>query len=123
MIYLIRFGGHPLLYERILIDENADTPPLTPLNDREIYTTIADLEEYASIVKDPGDFTPITLSEIKNGRFSIEAMRTIKHCVDIYGWEFLALVSGRLDKKNHIVLSFGGGEKLWTNSMGFGEPI
>lgn len=123
MIYLIRFVGHPLLYERELIDADADNPPFIPLNDGEIYTTVADIEEYASIVKNPDEYTHVTLRDIKEGKFSIDAMRTIKHCVNVYGWEFLALVSGRLDKKNHIVLSFGGGEKLWTNSIGFGEPI
>lgn len=124
MIYKIRFGDQPLLYDRELISDD-DVPPMAPLNAGEIYTTAGDIEEFASIVKSAEGYIRVTSEDIQNERFDLSAMRTVKHTVNIYGWEFLALYSTNRKAAygGWIRLSFGGGEKLWTTEIGFGEPI
>jgi len=120
MIYLLDFTKQPTgMYNRSPYGEVFTLSPAYG----QILITNPDLEAFATISNNASaeDFFTVTIEDINVGRTSIDAMRHIKHLVLIYGWELSALM--RRVHMGCFEMSFGGGERLWANSFGMGEPV
>ena len=125
MIYLIDFNGCSRgWYNRSEIQVSHVNGRLVQFTDGQIlWDGDPDLEAFATIAEpqELANFVPVRIDDVQAGRFSVEAMKRLKHYILIENtWVLLALC-----KKVHadcFELSFGGGQRLWTHGFGMGEP-
>jgi hypothetical protein len=127
-LYLLDFTGCSKgMYKRTEVKVpimSARNARIISFTDKQVLTTEPDLEAFATLASttELPNFVTIRVDDVHAGRISIDAMKNLKHYVLIDGtWILAALI-----KKVHVdcfELSYGGGERIWANTFGMGEPL
>ena len=87
-------------------------------------TTDPDLEGYSAIVpvQYRDSYLHMNYEIVKQGIFSPEAARSVKHMILLGNrWEVIATLK-RVDP-NFFEFGFAGGERLFVSEFGLGEPV
>ena len=126
-MYRVEFpnDGSIGFYKRTeMADYDPKSSTLPPPSDNVIYITDPDIELISLLVNKSmkPDYVNITLDDIKQEKYSIDAVKIAKHLILIGEcWAIYALL-----KKVHetcFEFSFGGVHKVFVSRFGLGEPM